>query len=76
MKIVKRTEYAARIVDSEPVTVTKLVWSDGGLSFEVTDAAGVDLTIDECFDSPPTDSQIRSLLQARRASHRLPMDQG
>ncbi|MBI1758145.1 MAG: hypothetical protein HYR62_02805 [Actinobacteria bacterium] len=58
-----RIDHGTRTIDGVPVRVTELVWPDGGRSVEVhrTDTA-VDLTADGCFDTPPTDTQIRALL--------------
>lgn len=38
------------------------MWTDGGRSFEVVTAGGMDLTEDGCFDTMPTDEQIAALL--------------
>lgn len=63
MRVVSEKECEPQEVDGVLVQVRRLVWSDGGLSFEVHRVSdGADLTEMECFDSYPTDEQIRALL--------------
>ncbi|MEU8001609.1 hypothetical protein AB0B66_10650 [Catellatospora sp. NPDC049111] len=72
MKITNRTDLGPRIVDGATYEITRLVWQDGGLSYEVHDADGQDLTADGCFDATPTDDDLRSLPLSRRSCPQTP----
>jgi hypothetical protein len=62
-KIVKTVDRGLRVVADVEVQVTELLWTDGGHSFEVHRVdTGEDVTEDGCFDDPPTDEQIKDLL--------------
>lgn len=63
--IVRRIDRGVRTIDTSHITITELVWADGGRSFEAHLADGTDLTEDGCFDEYPTDAQLRELLLGR-----------
>lgn len=64
-RIHRRTNRGIRTIDTHQITITELVWTDGGRSFEAHLADGTDLTEDGCFDEHPTDAQLRDLLHQR-----------
>lgn len=62
-RIRRRYNRGTRTVKATVVEIIELVWNDGGRSFEVyTVTTGEDLTVDECFDTMPTDDQIAALI--------------
>ena len=62
-RIMREVDHGVRAVADTEVRITELIWDDGARSFEVHDAdTGDDLTPEACFDQPPTDEQIRTLL--------------
>jgi len=62
-RIIRHIDRGTRTVDGVEVQISELVWDDEGRSFEVHRAdTGIDLTVDGCFDTWPTDEQIADLL--------------
>jgi hypothetical protein len=70
--IIRSIDHGVRTIDTCQVTITELVWADGGRSFEAHLADGTDLTQDGCFDEYPNDEQLRELLHHRPGSWTCP----
>jgi hypothetical protein len=72
-RIVREIDRGTRTIDTVAVTVTELVWDDGGRCFDAHLAGdGTLLTELESFDAAPDDAQLLDLLDEHRGLWRCP----
>ncbi|MFD8565153.1 hypothetical protein ACFV1N_48485 [Streptosporangium canum] len=64
-KISSEKTVGEHTIDGRPVQVQRIVWADGGLSYGLIDAnTGTVLTTEESFDTYPSDSQMKAVLDS------------
>lgn len=78
-KITSSTTHPVKMVDGILVQVTEQTWDDGDKSFDVDEVTtdsdtqeiidSEELTIDESFDTYPTDDEIRTVLPTKGTWH-------
>jgi len=65
-RVIREIDRGTRTINAICVTVTELVWDDGGRSFDAHLADGTLLTEAETFDAAPDEAQLLDLLDEHR----------
>lgn len=72
-RVIREIDRGTRTIDNLLVTVTELVWDDGGRSFDAhLTGDGTLLTELESFDTEPDDAQLLNLFDDYRGLWRCP----
>lgn len=71
-RIIREIDRGTRSINSTEITLTELVWDNGGRSFDVHLTDGTMLTELESFDTMPGDEQLLDLLAKHRSLWHCP----